>query len=176
MQPDLGGLTFDQTGPHGFVLRPRSRRFAAASSAFGGKQTSQRARAGVAHAHQVHAAEHCGERVCAQAAMSKAELFVARLDQQGGADIAVTALLEVSLQQETRNLAALVGLLRFDGMERELQACRRGEPGLQEGELDSGRRRRARRGSCSATHWRYSCRSYKPDQVEVILKGREPAP
>ena len=53
--------------------------------------------------------------------MSIQQLFVAGLDQQRGTDIAVATLLQMRLQQETLDFAALVGLLRFDGMERELQ-------------------------------------------------------
>ena len=59
-----------------------------------------RTRTGVAHAHHLHGTEHRGEGACAQAAMSIAEPFVAGLDQQRGADIAVTTLLEMCLQQE----------------------------------------------------------------------------
>jgi len=56
--------------------------------------------------------------------MSIEQLFVAGLDQQRWADIAVTTLFEVCLQQEAQDFAALVGLLGFDGMERELQRRR----------------------------------------------------
>jgi len=51
--------------------------------------------------------------------MSIAELFVTGLDQQCGADIPVPTLLQVCLQEEAQDFAALVRLLRFDGMERE---------------------------------------------------------
>lgn len=81
--------------------------------------------------------------------MSIQELLVAGLDQQGGADIAV-ATLQVCRQQEAQDFAALVGLLRFDGVEGKLESRRRSQPGLRESELDGGRRRRVGSGSCNS--------------------------
>jgi hypothetical protein len=66
---------------------------------------------------------------------------------QSGSHIAITAVLQVLLQEEPLNLAAFVLLLLLDVVKRKLESVG-GQPGLQPRELDQCRRRVSRK-SCS---------------------------
>jgi hypothetical protein len=57
---------------------------------------------------------------------------------QGGADIAVAALLEVCLEEQALDLAAPGLLLGLDPVQRELECVVGGQPGFQFGELQGG--------------------------------------
>ena len=59
-------------------------------------------------------------------------------DTQGGADITVAALLDVSLEEQTLQVTPLELLLALDLMQGELQGGRGRQPGLQGRELLPG--------------------------------------
>ena len=59
-------------------------------------------------------------------------------DGKRGADVSIAALLQVGLEQQALHLAALVVLLGLDLVEGQLQDAGGSEPGLEQGELESG--------------------------------------
>lgn len=67
----------------------------------------------------------------------------------GGADIATATVLQVSLEKEALDFAALVLLLGLDLVEGELQGTGGSQPGLKESELDRGGCSWGRSGACS---------------------------
>ena len=82
----------------------------------------------VGHAVNVDLAEYSFESPALQPAMSEPKDRVAVIQAEGGADIAWTAKIHMSLQQETLNLAALEILLLFDEVERRSLGKGRSEP------------------------------------------------
>jgi hypothetical protein len=70
------------------------------------------------------------------------------MDHHGKTNISVAALLQVGLQQEALHFPALVGLRPCNGVERQSKGAGRGQPSLEESELDGGGGRTGRRGSC----------------------------
>jgi hypothetical protein len=62
------------------------------------------------------------------------------LEAQGAPDIPVAALLQVGLKQQTLDLTSFGVLLGLDLVEGELESAGGCQPGLKQGEFESGRR------------------------------------
>lgn len=96
--------------------------------------------AGVAHADEFHGSKDGGQRAGAKPAMGIDLVAVLLMEAQGGSDIPVAALLQVGLEEQALDLAALGVLLGLDLVKGKLESTGGGQPGLKQGELDSGRR------------------------------------
>ena len=80
--------------------------------------------------------------------MGVGQFAVLLMEVQSGSHISVAALLQVGLKEQALHLAAPGLLLGFDLVEGELKGAAGCEPGLQQSELDSGRRGFAGGGGC----------------------------
>ena len=91
-----------------------------------------------AHAEQLDRPEQGSEGAASQPAVCIEECAAGAGNAQGGADIAVAALLEVCLEEQALDLAAPGLLLGLDPVKRQLECVVGGEPGFQFGELKGG--------------------------------------
>ena len=97
--------------------------------------------AGVAHANDFDRSKDGSQRPRSEAPVRVEDFAVIPLPAHGGADIATATVLQVSLEKEALDFAALVLSLGLDLVEGELEGTGGNQPGLQQSELDRGGRR-----------------------------------
>jgi hypothetical protein len=105
-----------------------------------GRVDAGRAAAGIADPGQFHRAKDRGDGTRAQATVGVSQLAVVALDEQGGPQVTVASLLEVSLEEQALEFPAFGLLLGFDPMQGKLEGITGSQPGLELGELESRQR------------------------------------
>jgi len=99
-----------------------------------------RAGAGVAHTDEFHGSKDGSKRASAKPTMGVEAVAVLLLEAQGAPDIPVASLLQVGLKQQTLDLTSFGLLLGLDLVKGELESAGGCQPGLKQGEFESGRR------------------------------------